>query len=323
MTKLLDRYILGDRIGPGPLAEVYRATDDTMGRTVTVKVLRADLVADADRRRALLAAARLVLPLSHPNIAALFEVGEDQGCTFLVFEHTAGETLRATISGSPMNVRRALDFGAQIADALAEAHGLGLVHGTLNPESVIITAKGRPKILDFGLASWVAIASGGKPMTPLAESTGLSPEDVECMAPEQVLGERGDSRVDLFSFGCVLFEMLTGKQPFAAATAADTAMAILSRTPPPPSQLNARVPPALDALVGSCLAKSLDRRVGTAATVAAELRQLAQEIEVEKREGRKIDLPHSRARRPARTWLLVVAGCLTGLVATILWLWLR
>jgi serine/threonine-protein kinase len=324
MTKLLDRYTLGERIGPGPLAEVYRATDDTMGRTVTVMVLRPELLADVERRKAQLAAARLVLPLSHPNIAALFEVGEDQGRTFLVFEHTSGETLRATVAGSPMNIRRAADLGAQIADALAEAHGQGLVHGALNPESIVITAKGRTKILDFGLASWVAIASGGKPMTPLAEASGLSPEDVECMAPEQVLGERGDLRADLFSLGCVMFEMLTGKQPFAAATAADTALAILSRTPPPPSQFNARVPPALDAIVGACLAKSLDRRVAAAATVAADLRQVAEDLEAQDRhEGRKLDLPVRQSRRGLRTWLLVIGICVTGLVATFLWLWLR
>jgi serine/threonine-protein kinase len=325
MTKLLDRYTLGEHVASGPVADAYRATDDTMGRTVTVRMLRANLVVDAGRCEALLAAARPVLPLSHPNIAALFDVGEDQGRPFLVFEHTSGQTLRSTVSGSPMNVRRALDFGAQLADALAEAHGLGLVHGGLNPESIIITAKGRPKILDFGLASWVALASDGTPSTPLAESTGLSPEDVECLAPEQVLGEHGDARADLFSFGCVLFEMLTGTQPFAAATSADTAMAILSRTPPPPSQLNARVPPALDALVVRCLAKSLDRRADAAASLAARLRGLTQEMEAEKREERKFDLPRPRTRRPIPAWVLVLVGGLwLGLLAGILYFfWLR
>jgi serine/threonine protein kinase len=197
----------------------------------------------------------------------------------------------------------------QIADALADAHGQGFVHGALNPDSIIVTQKGRVKVLGFGLPSV-------PPDQPIQSDASLSSDDIECVAPERVLGEGGDGRADVFSLGCVLYEMVTGRQPFGAATASDTAVAILSRTPPPPSQLNARVPDALDRIVERCLAKSVDRRCDSAATVAAELRELAAQMEADEKADTRMPLSVRPPRR-RRIWLiyLLVLLCLAGLAA--------
>ncbi len=299
----LAHYTLGEHVGTDRISDVYRATDTSLGRTVTVKVLHDDVAADAARRESLVEAARAALSLSHPNIAALFHVGEERGKHFLVFEHTPGESLHAAVGGTAMNVRRAVDLGAQIADALADAHAQGFVHGSLNSDTVILTQKGRVKILGFGLP-------------PATVSDLTTPDDVECMAPERVLGARGDARADVFSLGCILFEMLTGRQAFAAATASDTGVAILSRTPPPASQLNASVPDALDRVLERCLAKSVERRCDSAATVAAELREVASQLQADERTEVPISLfSPPPARRP--TWLIVllILLCLAGLSA--------
>lgn len=303
----LAHYKLGDPAGGDRLTAMYRATDTALGRTVTIRILHPEIAADATRREALVATARTALQLSHPNIATLFHVGEENGEYFFVFEHTPGETLRAAIAGSPLNLRRAVDLCAQLADALAEAHGQRLVHGSLGPDSILVTQKGRAKILGFGLPSI-------PPDRPVQSDGSLSADEVECLAPERVLGAAGDARADIFSLGCVLFEMLTGRQPFSAATAADTMVAILGRTPPPPSQANARVPEALDRLVQRCLVKSVDGRPDSAATIAAELREVAAGLEADERTDMPLP-PPVRAPRRRRTWLifLLIILCLAGL----------
>lgn len=307
----LGHYKLGEQVGTDRLTDIYRATDTALGRTVIVRILRPEIATDAARRDAIIAAARRVLPLSHPNIATLFQVSEENGEHYFVFEHTPGETLRAAIAGNPLNLRRALDLAVQLADALADAHAQGFVHGAVSPDTIAITQKGRVKLLGFGLPPTAADA-------PAPPAAPLSPDEVECMAPERVLGARGDARADIFSLGCVLFEMLTGRQPFAAATASDTQVAILGRTPPPPSQANARVPEALDRLVERCLVKSVDGRCDSAATVAAQLRQVAESLEADQRTDQPLPSP-VRAPRRRRRWLIVVLIilCLAGLATVV------
>lgn len=191
MIETIGHYKILDRLGAGGLGEVFRARDTRLGRTVAIKVPAAPLQAEGARRQALLADARAAAGLSHPNIAALYEIGDEAGTIFLVFEFVPGEPLKRVIAGHPLNVRRAVDLATQIADALAEAHSVNLVHGDLTPGTIIVTPKGNAKILDFGFARW---------------TTGT-------------LSDRSDHRTDIVALGAVLFEMLMGKPPAAGSTA--------------------------------------------------------------------------------------------------------
>ena len=190
MIEAFGHYKILDRIGAGGLGDVYRARDTRLGRTVAVKVPGAELQAAGDRREALQRDAHIASVLSHPNIAALYEIGEEEGRLFLVFEFVPGEPLKRVIAGRPLNMRRAVDLATQMADALAEAHAAEVVHGGLSPDTVMITPKGNAKILDFGFVRWK------KSPTPDGES---------------------DHRTDIEALGALLFEMLTGRPPSEAS----------------------------------------------------------------------------------------------------------
>jgi len=190
MVESLGQYKILDRIGAGTLGDVYRARDTRLGRTVAVKLPGADFQSDRVRVDALSHDARIASVLSHPNIAALYEIGEEEGRLFLVFEFVPGEPLKRVIAGRPLNMRRAVDLATQMADALAEAHAAEVVHGGLTPDTVMITPKGNAKILDFGFVRWK------KSPTPDGES---------------------DHRTDIEALGALLFEMLTGRPPSEAA----------------------------------------------------------------------------------------------------------
>jgi serine/threonine protein kinase len=190
MVDTLGQYKILERIGAGTLGDVYRARDTRLGRTVAVKLPGAELQADRVRLDALSNDARAASVLSHPNIAALYEIGEEGGRLFLVFEFVPGEPLKRVIAGRPLNMRRAVDLATQLADALAEAHAAELVHGGLTPDTVMITPKGNAKILDFGFVRWK------KSPTP---------------------GDESDHRADIEALGALLFEMLTGRPPTEAS----------------------------------------------------------------------------------------------------------
>src|SRR5262249_55101869 len=222
MFETLGQYKILDRIGAGGMGEVYRARDTRLGRTVAIKVLAPDVANDPARRDRFLREARAAAALSHPNIAALYEIGEDQGELFLAFEFVPGEPLTNVIGGRPLNPRRALDLAMQIGDALAEAHAAGIVHRDIKPGNVIITPKDKAKVLDFGLATWTM---GGhereqavREDTDVATAAGTVLGTTAYMSPEQALGEKVDERTDIFSLGIVLFEMLTGAPPFTGPT---------------------------------------------------------------------------------------------------------
>jgi serine/threonine protein kinase len=188
MIDALGHYRILERIGVGGLGDVYRARDTRLGRTVAIKVPADELQADATRREDLLRDARAALALSHPNIATLYEIGDEHGKVFLVFEFAPGETLKRVMAGLPMNARRAVDLAAQLADALADAHASDVVHGHLGPDAVIVTPKGNAKILDFGFARWTSGAASGP-------------------------GEAADECADVVALGKLVFEMLTGERP--------------------------------------------------------------------------------------------------------------
>jgi TolB-like protein/predicted Ser/Thr protein kinase len=316
----IGHYRILDRIGAGGMGEVFRARDTRLGRTVALKVLPASVAADPDRRQRFLREAQTAAALSHANIAALFEIGEEAGRLFLVFEFVPGRTLRAVLESGRMKPRRAVDFGIEIADALAEAHAEGIVHRDIKPENIIITPKEHAKILDFGLATFT---SGGaareEAVTQFKTGEGVVSGTVGYMSPEQALGERIDHRTDIFSFGVVLYEMLAGRPPFKGETATATALRIVQATPQPPSALNREVPPELDAIVATTLAKSLDGRYQSAATLAAELRSVARILDIRSAESEPDDLLPARSR--SRGLRVLAALLIVALVVIGGWLW--
>jgi serine/threonine protein kinase len=273
MVETLGVYRILDRIGAGGIGEVYRARDTRLGRTVAVKVVKPEIAQDAPRREAFVRDARATTVLSHPSIATLYEVGEDQDHLFLAYEFVPGETLRAAVGDRPMNPKLAIEYAVQLSDALADAHAAGAVHGDLKPDNIVITPKGRVKILDYGLAAWT---SGGAARKRAAEEATVGGGDVHTIAylsPEQALGERGDHRTDIFSLGAILFEMLTGRPPFTAPDALP--LKIVQAPAPAPSSINHDLPLELDPILQRALAKSLDQRYESTATLAAELRAVA------------------------------------------------
>ena len=253
--------------------------------------------------------AHAIAALSHPNIATLYEIGEDQGQLFLVFEYAPGETLKNVIAGRPLNPRRAIDLAVQIADALADAHALGIVHRDIKTDTIIVTPKGNAKILDFGLAEWT---TGGAEREQAAAGVEAGPEAARrtaaYLSPEQALGERVDHRTDVFSLGIVLFEMLTGRQPFTGATSGAVALQIAQASAPVASAVNPSLPVELDAIVSQALAKSLEQRYESAATMAAELRSVGAILDVrsDTLEAANALVPAQEARGALGGWIALV-----------------
>jgi serine/threonine protein kinase len=308
MLEALGHYKILGRIGIGRMGDLYRARDTRAGRTVAVRTVAADIADDPARRESYLCDARATRGLSHPNIAALYEIGDDQGRLFLVSEYVPGDTLKTVIAGRALNPRHALDHGIQLADALAEAHADGVVHRDIRPGNIIITPKGNAKFLDFGLAAWTGSgAERTRAPAALAAGTGAVHEAIAYMSPEQVLGEQADQRTDIFSLGVVLFEMLAGSPPFDGATATALAVQILHAEPHALSALDGTLPAELDAIVSKMLAKSLDQRYEAAATVAAELRSVAAILDVREGVAEPVNLaPVARPGRHAGFWIAVV-----------------
>ena len=324
MLEQLGQYKILDRIGAGGMGEVYRARDTRLGRTVAIKVLPADVADDPDRRARFVREARASAALSHPNIAALYEIGEDQGHIFLAFEFVPGDTLKTLIAGRALNVHSAIDHAIQIADALADAHAAGIVHRDIKPGNIIVTPKGAAKILDFGLATWTAGGvereNAAHQTTEMVTDEGTTLGTVAYMSPEQALGEAVDQRTDIFSLGIVLFEMLTGRLPFSGKTSTALALQIVQAAAPVPSVVNPSLPRELDAIVAKTLAKSLDTRCESAATLGAELRAVSAILDVRTETTEAIRAAPLVQRRRSRLGGMAAAIVLVAVIGTAAWL---
>ena len=278
----LGPYEVGAPLGAGGMGEVYRARDTRLGRDVAVKVLPPQFASDADRLRRFEQEARAAGALSHPNVLAVHDIGQHDGVPYVVSELLEGETLRHRLGGTPMAARRAVDYGAQMAAGLAAAHDRGIVHRDLKPENVFVTKDGRVKLLDFGLAKLAggseAAAAGltGAPTLTVDTEPGAVLGTVGYMAPEQVRGRSVDHRADIFSFGAILYEMLSGRRAFRGDSAVETMNAILKEDPPEVSTLQPQVPPALDRIVRHCLEKSPEERFQSARDLAFDLTALSE-----------------------------------------------
>lgn len=316
MPESIAHYNLLERLGAGGLGEVYRARDTRFGRTVALRVLPEHLLADEAQRVLFAEAVRNALPLSHPNIATLFDAGEHAGRRYLAYEFVSGVSLRREIGGRPVNPRRALELASQIADALAEAHSRNVVHGDLRPDTVMVTAKGSAKILEFGFAAWTrgGAARGAAAASP--DALGSDPLHVAAyLSPEQAIGSAIDGRSDLFSLGGLLYEMLTGRNPFAADTSSATVMNVIRNTPAAISRLNPALPSELDWIVGRLLARDLAARSASAAAVAAELRTTAAILDVRSGDATGGELIPDEAAVSRRGWPLVLLLVLAAVVA--------
>lgn len=276
----LGPYEIQSTLGIGGMGEVYRARDTRLGREVALKLLPASFSRDPDRLRRFEQEARAVAALNHPNILSIHDMGNQDGTPFIVSELLEGNSLRAELEEGALSPRKATDYAVQIAHGLAAAHDKGIVHRDLKPENIFVTKEGRVKILDFGLAK---LAPDD---TPMADSAGLaltsSPTEagkvmgtVGYMAPEQVRGYAVDSRADIFAFGAVLYEMVSGRRAFHHDTAAETMTAILKEDPPELSEMTQPVPPGLDRIVRRCLEKAPEQRFQSAKDLAFALGALS------------------------------------------------
>jgi Tol biopolymer transport system component/tRNA A-37 threonylcarbamoyl transferase component Bud32 len=272
----LGAYEITGVLGAGGMGEVYRARDTKLGREVAIKVLPERLSADRNALALFEREAQAVAALSHPNILAIHEFGESGSTVYAVMELLQGETLRERVKQGSVPVRKAADYAIQIAGALAAAHSKGIVHRDLKPENVFLTSEGRVKLLDFGLASQQPVPGQGRddassPTLPHDFDSGTLIGTVGYMSPEQVRGDPTDHRVDVFSFGCVFYEMLTGQRAFKRETAAETMTAILREDPPELSGQRLEIPPGLERVVLHCLEKNPEERFQSARDLAFDL----------------------------------------------------
>ena len=280
-TKLGPYEILAP-LGAGGMGEVYRARDMRLGREVALKILPESFASDADRLRRFEQEARAVAALNHPNILAVFDIGQHNedhsGSPFLVSELLEGESLRAVLDRGALPQRKTIDYGVQIAHGLAAAHEKGIIHRDLKPENVFVTKDGRIKILDFGLAKLAQNPNpepDGVTLTTSHTAAGVVMGTASYMAPEQVRGEPSDARTDIFAFGAVLYEMLSGGRAFRRDTAAETMTAVLKDDPPELSDPGHLVSSALERIVRRCLEKSPEQRFQSARDLSFALSALS------------------------------------------------
>ncbi len=276
----LGPYEIVSPLGAGGMGEVYRARDSRLGREVALKVLPQSFASDTDRVRRFEQEARAVAALNHPNILAIHDIGEQGGAPFIVSELLEGTSLRSELENGPLSTRKAADYAVQIAQGLAAAHDKGIIHRDLKPENIFVTRDGRVKILDFGLAKLAPNAapangaSAGMTLTSSPTEAGMVMGTAGYMAPEQVRGAAVDSRTDIFAFGAVLYEMVSGQRAFRRDTAAETMTAILKEDPPELSETSHPVSPGLERIVRRCLEKNPEQRFQSAKDLAFALEAL-------------------------------------------------
>jgi eukaryotic-like serine/threonine-protein kinase len=298
------------------MGEVYRARDTRLDRVVAIKVLPSELAADPERRSRLEREARAVSSLTHPHICTLHDVGRQDGTDYLVLEYLEGQSLAERLQKGPLPLDQALRTAAEIADALDKAHRKGIVHRDLKPGNVMLTKTGA-KLLDFGLAKLDAppaltgttVSVAGGPLT--AEGTLLG--TYQYMAPEQIEGRPADARADIWAFGAVLYEMVTGNKAFAGKSAASVIGAILEREPPPMTAAQPATPEALDRVVRACLSKDPDERWQNAHDLATELQSLAQD------RSRGVSPATTPGSRRRGVWIAAGAAALVALAAWAGW----
>ena len=317
MQEIISHYRILEKLGAGGMGEVYLAEDTTLNRKVAIKFIQPSSAANDEANRRLFREARAAARLDHPNICAIYEVGEEAGIRFIVMQYVEGVTLDRRIKKQPLDLSQTLAIAAEVADALRDAHAHGIIHRDIKPSNIIVTPRGQAKVMDFGLAR---IAAGAAQADAETLSALTTPEavigTVPYMSPEQVKGDHLDTRSDIFSFGVTLYEAATGQRPFASESPAATVSAILTHEPPPLARFSADVPEQLQRIVGKCLEKDRERRYQSAADLVVDLEHLRRETQSRPSPAataRIVATPLQRARRifamvPAVLGALLVIG---------------
>jgi eukaryotic-like serine/threonine-protein kinase len=267
----ISRYRVDGEIGRGGMGVVHRAVDTRLGRAVAIKLLPADEALDPERRRRFVQEARAASALNHPHIVTIYEIDEHEGTTFIAMELVDGTPLDRLIAGGPLPAATALEYGAQIASALAAAHGAGIIHRDIKPANVMITADGRAKVLDFGLAKLAERPAGDATVSAVGTRAGTILGTAAYMSPEQAQGQPADARSDLFSLGAVIYEMIAGRRPFAGTSDVGVLTAILRDDPPPLAIAQPATSAGVEAIVTRALAKDPAARYQDAGALRDEL----------------------------------------------------
>ena len=323
----LGHYRIDARLGEGGMGVVYRAFDTHLDRAVAIKVLRPDVIASPDRKRRFVQEAKSASALNHPGIVHIYDIDiahlPDGPTDFIAMEFVPGKTLDKCIGKNGLSLKDALKYGIQIADALARAHAAGIVHRDLKPANIIVGDDGRVKLLDFGLAKLTEVIDGDPEGATAAMTAQETPHTeagailgtVAYMSPEQAEARTVDRRADIFAFGAVLYEMVTGRRAFEGTNKISTLAAILHTEPKAASEISANVPTELDKIIARCLRKDPERRAQGIADIKVALEELQQESESSRRSGQVAATDVRPPSRPARRFVAITAGVLALVIA--------
>jgi eukaryotic-like serine/threonine-protein kinase len=310
-------YQILSLLGTGGMGEVYHARDTRLKRTVAIKVLPSNQMSDPERKKRFIQEARSASVLNHPNIITIYDIGSENGIDFMVMEYVQGKTLDLRIPRKGMRLNEALKLAIQIADALAKAHSAGIVHRDLKPSNLMVLDDGLVKVLDFGLAKLTEVGSGTGETLTLESLTeeGMIAGTISYMSPEQAEGKKVDARSDIFSFGSVLYEMLSGQKAFAGHTKMSTLAAVVKQEPKALSELVPDIPPELGRIINRCLRKDPGRRFHHMEDLKVELEELKEESDAGKLTGTTTSVQPGR-----RNWLWVGAAIVVATMAAGVWL---